>query len=189
MTPARLFRGFNAATRRMISDWPVVAAALATVLLSSTLLSAGPIYGEAITISAFARAMDNAPPQQSGISLSANPPAADFEATDALVDDTIATAMGRAEGRVTLIARASIKEIASTSDETDLAEIWHVSDVETLATLTEGRWPSEADSIEVAVPEGVAEALDLRVGETFRLAARSTAGPTYELAERDMPDC
>lgn len=181
MTPRRLLRGFKAATRRMVSDWPVVAAALATVVLSATLLSAGPIYGEAITISAFARAMENAPPEQSGLSISASPPSGDFEGADRLVEDTVAAAMGSAEGRVTAIARASIKEIISDAEDRDLAEIWHVEGIQELATLTAGRWPSEEGPAEVALPAAVAEALGVAPGDTLHLSARGSGPATYDL--------
>lgn len=181
MTPRRLLRGFQAAARRMVSDWPVVAAALATVLLSATLLSAGPIYGEAITISAFARAMENAPAEESGASISASPRAEDFEGADLLVDAAVDVAMGGTDGRVTAIARATTRQIASHGGETDLAEVWHVEGIDELDTLAEGRWPADDGPTEIAVPVAVARTLGIDVGDTLVLAARN-GSETYEAA-------
>lgn len=165
----------------MVSDWPVVAAALATVLLSATLLSAGPIYGEAITISAFARAMENAPAEESGASISASPRAEDFEGADLLVDAAVDVAMGGTDGRVTAIARATTRQIASHGGETDLAEVWHVEGIDELATLAEGRWPADDGPTEIAVPVAVARTLGIDVGDTLVLAARN-GSETYEAA-------
>ena len=162
----------------MVSDWPVVAAALATVLLSATLLSAGPIYGEAITISAFARAMENAPAEESGASISASPRAEDFEGADLLVDAAVDVAMGGTDGRVTAIARATTRQIASHGGETDLAEVWHVEGIDELATLAEGRWPADDGPTEIAVPVAVARTLGIDVGDTLVLAARNGRRPT-----------
>lgn len=173
MTPARLLVGIKAATRRMVSDWPVVAAALATIVLSAALVSAGPIYGAAISISAFDRAMENAEPLESGMSISARPFTADFDATNALLNEQVTTAASPAEAKVTAIARASILEL-TTGDEPNPVETWYVQGIEDLATLTDGRWPADDGTPpEVAVPVLVAEALGIEVGDTVSLSPRS----------------
>src|SRR5690554_6352201 len=118
MTPRRLLRGIQAAARRMVSAWPAVAAAPATVLLSAPRPCAGPIYGGVITISAFARAMENTPAEESGVSISASPRAEDFERADRVIDVVIDVAMGGIDGRVTAIARATTPQIASHGGET-----------------------------------------------------------------------
>lgn len=170
---ARLLVGVRTAARRMISDWTVVAAAFATIVLAATLLSAGPIYGEAITFSAFDRAMENAPPSESGVSIAARPFAEDFEAVDAMLREQVTTAFAPTSTPVTAIGRASILQLAAGAAEPALVEIWHVSGIAEKATLTEGRWPTADGPVELAVPLAVAEELGISVGETVTLTPRS----------------
>jgi hypothetical protein len=176
----RLLRGLQTAIRRILSDWPVVAAALATVILSSTLLAAGPIYGESITISAFARAMEDAPHEESAVSISAGPMVEDYDAVDRLVHETADRAMGAADGRIVAIARASVLRIANPSADGALAETWYVEGVEDLATLVDGRWPAD-NATEVALPEVAASAIGLGVGDTLQLVPRSGPDASYDL--------
>lgn len=173
MMLARLLVGVRAATRRMISDWTVVAAAFATIVLAGTLLSAGPIYGEAITFSAFDRAMRNAPPSESALSISARPHTEDFEAVDALLGRQVAASLAPTSAPITTIARASILELTAGGGEPALVEIWHVSGVEEKATLGEGRWPAPEGPVELALPLSVAEELDVSVGDLVTLTPRS----------------
>lgn len=170
---ARILAGVRAATRRMMSDWTVVAAAFATIVLAATLLSAGPIYGEAITISAFDRAMRNAPPSESALSISARPFTEDFEAVDAILGEQVAQALSPARAPITAIARASILEMSTDGGDFDLVETWHVSGIEEKATLEDGRWPAAEGTVEIALPVAVAEQLSVSVGDTVTLSPRS----------------
>ena len=140
MMLARILVGVRAATRRMVSDWTVVAAAFATIVLAGTLLSAGPIYGEAITFSAFDRAMENAPSSESAVSIAARPFAEDFERVDAMLGEQVETAFAPTSTPVTTIGRASILELTTGDAEPALVEIWHISGIEEKAALTDGRY-------------------------------------------------
>ncbi len=182
MVLARILVGARAAIRRMISDWTVVAAAFATIVLAATLLSAGPIYGEAITISAFDRAMDNTPPIDSALSISARPFVADFDSVDQLLNQQVEAALAPATAPVTAIARASILELSTGGEETaSLVETWHVQGIEELATLTGGRWPADEGPVELAVPGAVAEALGISVGDAVTLSPRGGGGLASEV--------
>ena len=50
--------------RRAQANWPILGAAMLTILLATTLLSAGPIYAGAVTLSGLRRTLHDSPIDQ-----------------------------------------------------------------------------------------------------------------------------
>ncbi|MDP9371092.1 MAG: hypothetical protein M3Q65_01265, partial [Chloroflexota bacterium] len=58
---ALLAASWGVVLRRARADWPVVSAAALTILLATTLLAAGPIYTEAVTLGGLRATLRAAP--------------------------------------------------------------------------------------------------------------------------------
>lgn len=181
MILARLLVGARAATRRIVSDWTVVAAAFAAIALAATLLSAGPIYSEAVTIGAFARGMELAPPTESGISIRAGVFPEDVEALDVMVDQAVDAAMGPTDAVTTAIFRIDGRSFARPGAEPFRGATWHVDRIDELATLVEGRWPELDETDALVVPAAVAGTLELALGDVLEVSRAGVQEGTAEV--------
>ena len=56
--------------KRAASDWLVVGAAAITILLATTLLAAGPIYADAVTLSSAQRTLADAELEEANVEIS-----------------------------------------------------------------------------------------------------------------------
>ncbi|HEY6634001.1 MAG TPA: hypothetical protein VI141_00145, partial [Acidimicrobiia bacterium] len=56
-----LVTAMRAVLKRMRADWLIVGAAFTTITLAAILLASGPIYADAVTVSALQRSLAEAP--------------------------------------------------------------------------------------------------------------------------------
>lgn len=175
---SRMALVFRVVLKRVVADRAVILAGLATVLLSTILVSAGPIYAEAVTIRAFARAMENAPAGESGISIRAGAFPEDADGLDRLVIETVAAALRPTDAVVTVIFGTDSHDLRLGPDDGDTvrAAVWHVDRIEQLATLDAGSWPSDEDTGAMAVPTVVAQELGIETGDLLDMASRTDPG-------------
>ena len=82
-------------TKRMAADWLIVGAVFVTVALATALLAAGPIYADAVTISALQRSLSDAPVTTANVLAEVRVLPADLEAADRatrrVLDDALST--------------------------------------------------------------------------------------------------
>src|SRR5574337_200872 len=74
--------------RRAQANWPILGAAMLTILLATTLLSAGPIYAGAVTLSGLRRTLHDAPINQANVQISIFSATGEYDSVNKLVSDT-----------------------------------------------------------------------------------------------------
>ncbi|HXV70425.1 MAG TPA: ABC transporter permease [Acidimicrobiia bacterium] len=173
-------------TKRLLADWLVVAAVFISVLLAAALLAAGPIYADAVTLSALRRTVRDAPAVASGLSAEMALFPQDFDEVDPLAREQLSRAIATTGGDVYGHLEADAYELADSedSDLTELVSFQSFEGVQERARLVEGRWPeSESGITEVAVPNVTAEAMGIGIGDTVDVANRldKTIAATVEI--------
>jgi len=152
-----------------IADRPVVLTAFVVILLAATLVSAIPIYANAVAQSGLRERLERAPAT-----------AANVQATVGVFDGQ---SDPRLDPRVRRIARdvfsATGVSIHRSGESAPFASAGRTvvfgffDDLSRHARLLAGRWPGAREApVEVAVPELVGRALRLRVGDAVRARSR-----------------
>jgi FtsX-like permease family len=155
-----------------IADRLVVATAFLVVLLAATLVSAIPIYANAVAQSSLRERLERAPATEANVQATVGI----FGGDDPELDETV--------GQIArdVFSATSVAIFASGESETFRAGDRTVvfgffQDLPSHASLVTGRWPTTTEAgAEIVVPETVARALGLHVGE--RIDARSRLGRT-----------
>lgn len=156
--------------KRIIADWLVVGAAFITVMLATVLLASGPIYADAVTISALHRTLEDAPVTESNIEASIRIFPEFYPQTDDIARRVIDDAIVATGGVVFAHLEAESYEILGRSDEaTPLASVEYFEGLANHATLVEGSWPEGAGT---AVNAAAAASLGLELGDVVELANR-----------------
>lgn len=164
--------------RRAVTDRAIIGAAFLTVLLAITLLAAGPIYADAVTVSSLHRTLADADVQDANVAVSTRVEATTFENDD----ETVLAALTE-----TFAATGAEVFRRGTSDSytpTDLPGD-HSSDIVLFRFFTEladrievleGSMPGPGGAtVQVAIPETVAKELDLETGSEFEVQSRAFA--------------
>ena len=161
--------------KRARSDWLVMTAALATVVMATTLLAAGPIYADAVTISTLRQTLDDAETQEANIEIAIGAVPAQIGVLDEAVVSTVGPNLERAGASLQRMISVGAFElpVQPSPDTTDIVEFRFMEDIAEQASLTAGRWPVPGDSnVEVSISESVAGLLGLEVGDDLRLINR-----------------
>lgn len=166
----------RAVAKRLAADWLIVGAALVTIVLATTLLASGPVYADAVTISALRQSLAEAPVQEANLSIEADIFPTFYETTAGIVESTLTDSLTTTGADVFAYIEADSYELVGWSpddDLVDLASFRYYESIETRATLVEGNWPVDTSApFETAVPSSVASSLDLGVGDRFDVTNR-----------------
>lgn len=172
--------------RRTRADWPIVFAALLTMLLSTTLLAAGPIYSSGVSVAGLRQLLRESSVESGNVRVSAGVPLAEVDA----VDQTVTTELNRVfSTQPSELARfgtvGSFALPGQGSEVRDLAVPGFAEGVERHATLVAGEWPTPSGAatettapgshIPVAVSDAVADGLGLAAGTELDLVSRLDA--------------
>ncbi len=160
--------------RRAFSDRLMLTAAMASILLATTLLAASPIFADSVTLSSLHRILQDG---ESDASLEIRARAAPerFEEYDGLVRRQVDDALAATGAEVALMVSAGAFELPFGSEDEliPLAALRHMEGIEANALLIEGAWPDGDDGHHgVAVFGPTADALELTVGDTIPLTSR-----------------
>lgn len=184
--------------RRVASDRAIVAAVSSAILLAVTLMAAGPIYIDAVTLSSLRRTLADSPPTAANVTITTRVEPSSLEDADALVVDRLGRALGRP-------GAAIFRRGTSPSFEFDGVSGAHADEItvfrwftgmEDRADLVDGAWPRERnDRLEVAIPVSLASQLSLSVGDRFATVNRAnpdqrlevTVAGVYEVPDRGDP--
>lgn len=160
--------------RRAIADKAILFASFATILLAITLMSAGPIYADAVTISSLRRALADAPVTESNLAVVGRVAADDYAASDEQVFGLIEDSFEAIGGQVFRRGTSDSQSLLLPGDhEADLVVFRFLTGIEEKASLVDGSWPDPGSAqFQVAVSEPVANALGLEVGSRFAVEGR-----------------
>lgn len=153
------------------ADRLVFATAFLVVLLAATLVSAIPIYANAVAESSLRERLARAPAT-----------AANVQATvsvfggggDQALDESVRSVARDAFGATGVaVYRSAESEPFSAQGRTVV--FGYFDGLADHAQVVDGRWPAEGERVEVVVPEAVARSLDLEVGEAITARSRLSA--------------
>lgn len=165
--------------KRLTADWLVAGAAFVTIILAIALLAAGPIYADAVALSALQRTLADSAVTDSNITVRVNVFPGLYDSADATVRATVDRALS-ATGTETFAhieADAFGLGLDGSDDSVDLASFQYFEGIEDRGALLAGRWPrSGAAPYETAVHVSAAENLALSVGDVIEVASRLDEG-------------
>ena len=161
--------------KRGAADWLILTAVAVTVVLATTLLAAGPIYSDSVTLGALRRTLESAPADEANIEISVRVrPDAVSVATD-VVGPQIARAFAAVEHDVHESATAEAYTLPDRVDDdvADIAVFQYFEGVEAHASLISGAWPKRSGGPhEAAISDLVASNLQLTVGDVVPVTNR-----------------
>ena len=170
--------------RRAQANWPILGAAMLTILLATTLLSAGPIYAGAVTLSGLRRTLHDSPTTQANVEVSIFSADGEYPSVDKLVSNTIPSAFATTGGTVDRSGRSESFALPEqpAGDVRNLAVFAFFQNIQSHATIVDGAWPQNSGSgpINSAIPDSTAKLLNLHVGSTFKLVSRRIETFTVE---------
>lgn len=175
---ALLAASWGVLLKRLRADWLLLAATGLTIVLATTLLAAGPLYTESVTLAGLRRTLGAAPPPDANLALTASLLGRSYAATDRVVAARLAETLGPTGGAVWRSGRSESFALPGqpANDVRDLAVFAFFEGIEGRAALVAGAWPAGgAEPFAVAIPASVAEERGYRVGDELRLQSRLTA--------------
>lgn len=161
--------------KRLFADWLVVGAVFVSVLLAAALLAAGPIYADAVTLSALRRTIADAPSMAAGLSAEITVFPQDFDRADQLAREELSRAIATTGGEIFGQVEADAYELieSSATDLTELVSFQALEGVEERTTLVEGNWPEPgSDLSEIAISNVTADLMEVGVGDMVDVANR-----------------
>ncbi len=161
--------------RRAISDRLILLAAAITILAATMLVASGPIYADAVTLSAVQRTLADADVDEANVSISTRVSAATFTATNNLVNEQVARSLAltgfNGERRGT--SESYSLPIQPGDEVTNLVVFRYFGQIEEHVTVVDGLWPTVGGAPhEVALPEPAALTLGLAVDDQLELTNR-----------------
>lgn len=163
--------------KRAIADRLILSAALITVLLATTLLAAGPIYSDAVTLAGLRRTLQDAPIAESNVEISVHSNTGAYGELADRIDREIQRAFRFTGGEVHQRATSDSYALPQQPEEgtvRNLAVFRTFDDFEGHATITEGRMPEETGGppYEAVISQPAAEILDINVGDHLTVVNR-----------------
>jgi hypothetical protein len=151
------------------ADRLLVATAFLVVLLAATLVSAIPIYANAVAQSSLRERLERAPATQANVQATVSV----FGGGDDRRLDAQVEAAAREAFSATGVAVFRSGESEPFTADGRTIVFGFFDDIARHAQLVTGRWPgSDSAPVEVAVPDAVARALELRVGRSVQARSR-----------------
>lgn len=170
---SRFTRALTVLVKRAAHDWLMLSAAVVTVLMATTLLAAGPIYADAVSVGSLQRALDQADPREANVAVSIRRPVTEFDTLAEVAAKELGKTVDSVGGSVVTVVEGDPQEIVpSRGDLVDLAVFRSMEGIEGQATLSAGRWPADGTEIEAAIPSNAAELLGVGVGDDLTMTSR-----------------
>ena len=173
--------------RRSVAAWPIVAAAGLICLLAASLLAAGPMYANAVSIAGLHRVLTDAPVSEGNIEVAVRLDPDTSGAADSVVTPELELALADVGGTILRFGRSDTFDLPgrppSADGRAEIVELGFAERIEDHATLLAGTWPSPVPAtgggeapVPVALAASVAAALGLEVGDELRLPSRIDIG-------------
>lgn len=167
--------------KRSLSDWLILLAAFITILLATTLLAAGPIYADAVTLSGVHRTLHDAPVTDANVEISTRARGDAYAELDANVVEAASAAFAPTGGEIWRTGKSESYALPGQAPEdvTDLTVFSFFQDIENRVDIVEGTWPAEvadARAVQAVLLDAAAEQLGLTIGDTLEVESRRDAG-------------
>lgn len=162
--------------KRAAADRLILAAALITIILATTLLAAGPIYADAVALSGARRSLADAPVTEANVAISLRTSPEGYAANAGVVSAVVPETFGLIGGTIwpRVISESYELPVQATAEFIDLGVFEHIGRIEEHATILEGAWPeSAAEPYQAAIPEPVARQLALTLGDELTMTSRT----------------
>lgn len=168
-----LTTAWGVVVKRSAADWLILAAAMATIMLSTVLLAAGPIYVEAVTLGGLQRTLADAPVDAANVEISVRSRPDVYLQNDGLVVEEVLGTFVDTGGTIFRRALSDSYELPTQASGsiTDLVLFAYYDSIEDHASIVEGAWPG-GSQFEVAVSEATAGHLDLGPGDELTVTNR-----------------
>ncbi len=162
--------------RRAQANWAILGAAVLTILLATTLLSAGPIYAGAVTLSGLRRTLHDSPIDQANVQVSIFSATGEYNSVNKIVSDIAPGTFAATGGSIERSGKSESFALPGqpADNVTDLMIFSFFQNIEQHATLVSGNWPATTDGnpVQVAIPQATAELLNLKIGSTMNVQSR-----------------
>src|SRR5262249_10872311 len=146
--------------RRARADWLILAVAGLTILLATTLLAAGPIYTDAVTLSGLRRSLHDAPVAEANVEVVSSIGVRSYPVVDRVVTNRRREAVAPIGATILRQGRSDSFALPgqAANNVRDLAVFSFIEGIEQHATLVAGTWPAESGApYQVALPVPAAE--------------------------------
>lgn len=171
-----LVTAWRLVVKRALADWLILVAALVTIILATTLLAAGPIYADAVTLSAVRRTLNDSPVIEANVQLTVRSTPGNALAVDELAKAESQRAFNATGG---MIYRRAVSESYALPNQptdrvTELALFEAFEQIDAHATIVAGEWPrtTSSEPYAVAISEPAAAVLGIQLGDTLTLTNR-----------------
>ena len=174
---ALLAASWGVLLKRLRADWLLLAATALTILLATTLLAAGPLYTESVTLAGLRRTLRAAPANEANLAVTASLTGRNYAATDRAVTARLTDTLGPVGGTITRAGRSESFALPNQPPDAvrDLAIFAFFEGLDNRATLTAGAWPSgTSEPYAVAIPATVAEERGYHLGDELVFQSRLT---------------
>ena len=123
--------------RRAQANWPILGAAMLTIILATTLLSAGPIYAGAVTLSGLRRTLHDSPIDQANVEASIFSAPGEYDSVDKIVSSVTPNAFATTGGTIERSGRSESFALPGqpADNVTNLAVLAFFQNIEQHATL------------------------------------------------------
>jgi len=161
--------------KRGAADWLILTAVAVTVVLATTLLAAGPIYSDSVTLGALRRTLESAPADEANIEISVRVRPDAVSVANDVVGPQIARAFAAVEHDVHESASAEAYTLPDQVDDgvADIAVFQYFEGVEDHASLISGAWPKRSEGPhEAVISDLLASNLQLTVGDVVPVTNR-----------------
>lgn len=173
-----------AVLKRSRADWPVVLASWVLLACALSLLAAGALYTDAVTLAGLHRELESRPAVERAIVVRTKILADRWAAADAAVMPELARTIAPTGGSVARIIRSSpyADATADAASVTDLVQLASFEGIEDHAALVSGAWAVAGRSpVEATISEAAAAHLGVATGDTVSLVSRLDASRRVEV--------
>ena len=172
--------GWHLVLKRTRADWPILSANFLTMLLATTLLAAAPIYARTVAGAGLRQELRDAPVTGANVQVSLSVPGSRFAQADQQVRQKLGPIVDLTHGSGTRAGFSSsfgFPDSESVGDTKPLAVFGFFDRLSDHATLVSGAWPAASGNgtVQVALPESVANTLKLASGDQLKLTNRANA--------------
>ena len=170
--------------QRTRADWPVVLASWVLLASALSLLAAGTLYTDAVTLAGLHRELRDSSPADRAVVVRTKITPDRLPIADAAITPELDRVTAPVRGETARVLRSSPYADAAADPETvtNLVVFGSFEAIEGHAALLDGRWAAPgATPLEATLSEAAANVLGVRTGDRLSLAARLDAGRRVEV--------
>jgi hypothetical protein len=171
--------------RRSRADLPVVIASFALLASALSLLAAGTLYTDAVTLAGLHRELDRASPADRAMVVRTKILPDRIGTAEAAILPELQGVLAAMGGELSRVVQSSAYADAAADPETvtDLEQLAAIEGIERHAELVDGRWAEAGRTpIEATLSQAAAGAIGAHTGDTITIVNRLDAGKRVDVA-------